>query len=412
MLAVRMRGVGCYFGRQVEIDGVERPREAMRELLRIAGFNVSVTTDEGYRRTTAVAGHVLRDISLDIEAGSVVCLTGASGSGKTVLLRILAGATAPTAGSVEIYDEVDSLLSIGSNLDARLTPHENIRRAPRLAAASPDDAARFAADVLDFGELHEFEHAPLRTLSTGMTLRLSVALALSGRPRIVLIDDVLSVGDIAFQQKCIDRVHALKDAGSTIIVAFSDDQLVTQLATRVITLGGGRVVADAPPAHWHLTNDTRSAADVEWVVAGDLPEDDVMALRSIALEVIGERSDSQVELSAVFEAKAGGLRCRPFVEVMRERVVLFRSLFPQFVDVDAKGRRLTFTVAVPAHLLPDGSYTIGVNMVTMQGSSVFSMKAQDGVKLTIRREVADGAAAMPAVMMRMPWEIERVAALA
>ena len=137
-----------------------------------------------------------------------------------------------------------------------------------------------------------------------------------------------------------------------------------------------------------------------------------MALRSIALEVIGETSDGHLELSAVFEAKAGDLRCRPFVEVMRERVVLFRSLFPRFVDVDEEGRRLTFTVAVPTHLLPDGSYTIGVNMVTTQGSSVFSMKAQDGVKLTVRREAADGGAVIPAaVMMRVPWEIERVAAL-
>ena len=140
MLAVRMRGVGCYFGPQVEIDGVERPREAMRELLRIAGFNVSVTTDEGYRRTTAVAGHVLRDVSLDIEYGSVVCLTGPSGSGKSVLLKILGGVIAPTTGTVEVYGHMTSLLSVGDNLDQRLTAHENItarrgwRRGVRCAA--------------------------------------------------------------------------------------------------------------------------------------------------------------------------------------------------------------------------------------------------------------------------------------
>ena len=114
-----------------------------------------------------------------------------------------------------------------------------------------------------------------------MVLRLSIAMALSGHPSIVLIDDVLSVGDIAFRQKCVERLHALKDANCTLIVVLNDEALVQQLATRVVTLTGGRVVSDTPLHSEGSATYGSSAADVEWRTAEDFPEDDVVALRAV-----------------------------------------------------------------------------------------------------------------------------------
>src|SRR6185503_2648826 len=96
MPAIRIKGIGKYFGPRLEIDGAERPREAWRALMGIAGVDLKPAADDEIQRTVAVAGHVLRDVTLDIEKGSVVCLTGPSGSGKSVLLSILAGVTGPT----------------------------------------------------------------------------------------------------------------------------------------------------------------------------------------------------------------------------------------------------------------------------------------------------------------------------
>ena len=408
--AIRVRGLGRYFGPRAEMDGVTNPREAFRTLMRIAGVRVR-GNDEGARVTLAVAGHVLRDVSFDVEWGTVVCLAGPSGTGKSVLLQLLAGVLAPTNGRIELFGPVTSLLAVGDNLDARSTAVENLHASPYVAAATPDEGARYMDEVLDFAELRGFEHASIRTYSTGMVLRLSVAMALCGRPSIVLIDDVLNVGDIGFQQKTLDRVLALKEAGCTLMLALSDEVLIQQIATRVLTLGDGGIASDTPPLHGLAPQQGR-AADVSWQVMPSLPEDDVMALRGVELAA-GIEGD--LELRGTFEPKTEGLRCRPLLTVsaVGGRSTLFRSLYPDYVDVTQR-RPLCFAVPIPVETLPNGDYTIGFHVVSLNGAatdggSVFALKASEVVKLAIRREI-DPYADMdpkPALMPPVAWEVER-----
>lgn len=409
-----MRGIGRYFGPAVEMDGVNRPRESFRSLLRVAGLRVDASaeaSDDAPQVTVAVAGQVLRDITLDIARGSVVCLTGSPGAGKSVLLKVLGGVVAPTSGTVEFYGPVTALLTVNNNLDMRSTAYENIQASPYVMGAGPEEAGRHAAEVLAFAEIEGFEHAALRTFSTGMVLRLSVALALCGHPSIVLIDDVLAVGDIGFQQKCLDRVRALKHEGCTLVLAFSDETLVRQLATRVITLAGGQVVGDTAPQDWMPLRERSGADAVEWQVLTNLPEDDVMALRAVIVEA-GRTSDGPVlGLSAVFEPKADGLRCRPYVTVssIGFRKPLFRSLFPEYLPVPGEGT-LRFSVQVPTDVLPNGAYVIGFYIVSLHGSSVYSLKAGDAIKVTITRDDPPPAENEPVPLLRPPvaWEVERL----
>jgi ABC-type polysaccharide/polyol phosphate transport system ATPase subunit len=408
-LAIRIRHLGRYFGAPIDIDGATRPREAMRALLRIAGVRVRGGDAVGPHVTVAAAGHVLRDLSLDVTRGSVVCLSGPAGSGKTVLLRLLAGVLAPTSGYVELYGQVSALLAAGDNLDARVSAYENILASPVIAGASPEDVDRYAAEVIEFAELHGFEHSAIRTYSTGMVLRLSVALALCGRPSIVLIDDVLAVGDIGFQQKCIDRVRALKELGSTLILAFSDEALIQQLATRVIVLAGGHIVSDTSPAHFAATApEVGHAASLDWQVLRTLPEDDALALRSVGV-VAGEAEDGPcLDITGVIEPRLDRLRCRPIVNVLAGNLLLFRSLFPEFVET-RRVRLITFTVRVPIAVLPPGDYSIGLHVVSMLDSSVYSLKANDAVTLRIRGDERSAALApRPALVLPLPWEVERV----
>jgi ABC-type polysaccharide/polyol phosphate transport system ATPase subunit len=412
MLAIRISNLGCYFGPQLEIDGAERPREAWRSLRLIAGLPAREPAD-GVQRTVPITGHVLRGLSLDIEQGSVVCLAGPSGSGKSVLLQILAGVLPPTEGRIELFAPVRPLVTLGDNVDEQHSAIDNIRSSPDyLAAASAEDAERYAAEVIEFAGLHEFEHVPLRTYSTGMLMRLSVAMALSGRPSIVLIDDVLTVGDLEFQQRCIDRVHALKAQGCTLVLAFSDDALVQQLATRIVTLGGGRVVSDTTPALWVTTSQTGGAADLSWEVASTLPEDDVMALQSVTVEAARDGDASSIDVGLTFDVRTGsregGTRCRPSIFVIRgPRLVVFRSLHPEFVTLTEPGT-LAFGVRVPTDILPDEDYAITASMTTIVDGRVYSMKA-DIVKLSIRRGDRETAAGSPLVALPLPWEIDILA---
>jgi len=415
--AIRVRGLGRYFGPRVEIDGAVNPREAFRTLMRIAGVRVREDAD-GAQVTFAVAGHVLRNVSFDIEWGTVACLAGPSGTGKTVLLQLMAGVVPPTTGRIEFFGPVTSLLTIGDNLDSRSTAVENLQESPYVAQVAPEEAARYIDEVLDFAELRGFEHASIRTYSTGMVLRLSIAMALCGHPSIVLIDDVLNVGDIGFQQKCLDRVLALKDAGCTLVLALSDETFVQRIATRVLTLGDGGVVSDTPPLHGLAPPPHGRAADVSWQVTRSLPEDAVMALRQVELAE-GTGGPGTFELRATFEPKIAGLRCRPLLNVsaVGGRSVLFRSLYPEYVPLQGTAA-LRFAVPIPIDTLPNGDYAIGFHMVSIggasigdavpDGGSVFSLKATELVKLAVRRET-DPFADMdpkPALIPPVAWEVE------
>jgi ABC-type polysaccharide/polyol phosphate transport system ATPase subunit len=405
--AIRIQGLGKYFGAPLDVAGSE-PADALRALRRLLGFRSNATAGNDVQRTVTIAGHVLREISLDIEQGSVVCLAGASGSGKSVLLKILAGVMPPTSGRIELHGTVNSLLSVGG-MDSGLTAYEHIdsyRRLFRLPAAG---AAGYSDDVIAFAELEGFADMPVRTYSTGMMLRLSVALALSGTPSIVLIDDVLGVGDMAFRQKCVERLHALKGSGCTLVVAFSDEELIDQLATRVITLGGGRIADDSPPRRWLVDRHSRSAAQVQWRISPNLPEDDVMAISSIAVDERPEGDETCLCISLTFVAKAGSLRCRPSIFLMRGTMVVFRSLHPYSFAMEQADRVLV-TVKVPTQWLSDGDYTVTTGVLTERGRVHYSLKAPEALALRIRRDavVADQAASTPVLTTTFPWEIEPV----
>ena len=385
MIAIRIQGLSRYVGAPMEMDGAARPREAFRALLRIAGLNVK-PSDEELQSTVAGPGYVLRNVSLDIEQGSVVCLTGASGSGPSALLEVLAGAVPPTAGRVQIFDPVNSLLSMNADVDMQSSAYDNIQASRAFAEGSPEDAAAYVAEVLEFAELHGFEHALVRTFSTGMVLRLSVALALCGRPAIVLIDDVLRVGDIAFQQKCVERVMALKAAGSTLVLAFTDEALVQQLATRVVTFAGGRVIGDTAERN-PTPREQAGTGEITWQVLDNLPEDDIVALQSIAIDATRHGDETFLELHLMLAPKADDLRCRPLVSVVTETgVLLYRSVFPEFVSA-RRSAPLAFTVEIPTGILPTGRYTLALAVATRQNSRIFATKANEAVLLTIRRDV-------------------------
>lgn len=409
-VAIRARNLGKFFTEAVEIDGVARPREAWRTLMRIAGVNVRAGDNE-IQLTVAGAGQVLRGVSFDVRWGSAVCLAGASGAGKSVLLQMLAGVIPPTSGVIEFYGPVSQLLSAGDNIVPVRTAHENIHDAAHARGASSEEAARYAADVIDFAGLQGVEHAPIRTYSTGMVLRLSVALVLCARPSILLLDDILAVGDIAFQQACVDRLHELRESGCTMVAAFSDPALVRLLATRTITLGGGGILGDTADAELQAAD---RAAGFEWRVCTELPEDDVIAVRSVDVREVldvseGPTAGRGLEVSIGYNVKVPGVRCRPRVSVSALGETLFASVYPEAVPVDRVGP-ITFSVRVPTDVLPGGGYTISLNTIAMQGSRAYSSKA-DIVALTVARPESPlpDPNVRPLLTPALAWEIERVA---
>lgn len=210
----------------------------------------------------------LRDVSFEVEAGEAVGIVGANGSGKSTLLRLVAGLGRPTRGRIRRFRAVEAMLSLGDTLDPLLTGRENAVTAGILAGHRRREILLHLPEIAAFAELEPFFDDPLRTYSDGMRLRLAFAVATCGTPEVLLIDEVLSVGDLRFQEKCLDRLSELRASGTTVLMASHDEGLVRRYCGRALWLARGSVQAIGEPDRVYeayreaMTSETARRAEV------------------------------------------------------------------------------------------------------------------------------------------------------
>ena len=185
--------------------------------------------------------HALRDVTFSVARGEAFGIVGANGSGKSTLLRIVAGIVQPTSGSVEVNGRLSALLELGSGFSPEFTGRENVYlNASILGLTREETAARF--DVVErFAEIGDFIDRPIRTYSTGMVLRLAFAVVAHVDPEILIVDEALAVGDIAFRQRCMRRIHDLRAGGTTILFVSHESGDVKALCERCLWLDRGSV---------------------------------------------------------------------------------------------------------------------------------------------------------------------------
>lgn len=199
----------------------------------------------GPRRHIAVP--VLDDVSFSVVRGESVAVIGANGVGKSTLLHLVAGLLEPSAGNITVNGRVTALLDLGGSFLPELTGRENARFYHRLVARGDDDPLERERRVEQFAELAEFFDRPVRTYSSGMFLRLAFACASIEDPDILLIDEVLAVGDARFQQKCYRRLSELRDRGTTILLVTHVMHGLTAICDRALVLDHGRLAFDGDP---------------------------------------------------------------------------------------------------------------------------------------------------------------------
>lgn len=190
----------------------------------------------------------LNRVSLRVGRGEAVGLVGANGSGKSTLLKVVARVLRPTLGRVRVAGRVAPLLELGTGFDYELTGRENVYlNGAMLGQSQRDLRARFDR-IVEFAGLWNFIDAPLRTYSTGMVARLGFAIATDVRPEILIVDEVLSVGDAEFRQKSSDRIAAFRSAGATILLVSHSMETVAELCDQAVWLRAGQVQAAGPAA--------------------------------------------------------------------------------------------------------------------------------------------------------------------
>ncbi len=186
----------------------------------------------------------LRDVSFDVSQGSVVGLIGRNGSGKTTLLKLLSRITRPTAGFAEIHGRVGSLLEVGTGFHPELTGRENIYLSGAVLGMKKSEINRRFDEIVAFSEVERFLDTALKHFSTGMQMRLAFAVAAHLEPEILLVDEVLAVGDLDFQKKCLGKMEEVSSSGRTILFVSHQMNQIRRLCKRAIWLDGGRVQQD------------------------------------------------------------------------------------------------------------------------------------------------------------------------
>jgi ABC-2 type transport system ATP-binding protein len=181
----------------------------------------------------------LHDVSFQVGRGEIFGVVGVNGAGKTTLLKVIARVLHPTEGRVRVSGSVAPILELGGGFHPELTGKENVYLYGSLLGWTRKKLDEGFGKIVDFAELWDFIDAPLRTYSSGMTARLAFAVATAKYADVILVDEVLAVGDIRFQEKCLERIERYRSEGSTIVVVSHDPGLITRMCSRAIWLSNG-----------------------------------------------------------------------------------------------------------------------------------------------------------------------------
>lgn len=201
-----------------------------------------------HRRQPPEDFYALKDVSFAVNRGESLGIIGRNGSGKTTTLKIAAGIYRPTSGSVEVNGRLSALTELGSGFHPELTGRENIILNGVLLGLSRREVEQHFHRIVEFAELEEFINTPIKQYSSGMLTRLGFAVATEFEPEVLLVDEILSVGDAPFQEKSFERMKRFRAAGSTIVLVSHNVAQVEDFCDRALLLDGGVLVAEGSPS--------------------------------------------------------------------------------------------------------------------------------------------------------------------
>lgn len=294
----------------------------------------------------------LKDVSFEVKQGEVVGIIGRNGAGKTTLLRVLTRITDPTEGLAEIYGRVGSLLEIGTGFHPELTGRENILMNGAILGMKKIEIERKFAEIVDFSGVERFIDTPLKRYSSGMQVRLAFAVAAHLEPEILLIDEVLAVGDVAFQRKCLGKMEDVSRHGRTVLFVSHNMQAVRTLCPRSILLKDGHVIMDGP------THDTIMGyyKDLELLT---------MDANTAINDARNRRGSGAVRFTKILIQDESGKECSNFTTGSTVRFVLsyrvFELIDSLFVYIALRSGKSGELVTSARHCISESSLSQGYN---------------------------------------------------
>jgi lipopolysaccharide transport system ATP-binding protein len=364
----------------------------------------------------------LRDVSLVVQQGDVLGLVGRNGAGKSTLLKLLARITEPTAGRAEIYGRVGSLLEVGTGFDRELTGRENVFLSGAVLGMKRREIASKFDEIVAFAEVERFIDTPVKRYSSGMFLRLAFAVAAHLESEILLLDEVLAVGDAAFQKRCLGKMAEVAGAGRTIVFVSHNLAAIARFCTSCIWLDHGQVrdrgAAETVIGHY-LSAGVVDAGEITF------PDDEAAPgseyIRLLAARVRDEageitsapdgRRTFTVELEYRILRPSVGLRLGTGLISSNGTIVLESKDLDSFPhDIARAPGRYVSRCTFPKEFLNDGQYYFSVGSDTPMQQAHFRIDQALSIRVgetgVVAGHISDRRAGM--LRMRLPWEMNAV----
>jgi lipopolysaccharide transport system ATP-binding protein len=359
----------------------------------------------------------LRNVDLEVREGEILGIIGRNGAGKSTLLKILSQITAPTEGRVKVKGRIASLLEVGTGFHPELTGRENIYLNGAILGMTRKEVRSKFDEIVDFAEISEFIDTPVKRYSSGMYVRLAFAVAAHLEPEILIVDEVLAVGDIQFQKKCLGKMQDVSGNGRTVVFVSHNMTTMNSLCSRCVLLAGGRVEAEGPVAEitdLYFKSGLGQQAGTALHFKEEGYGDDVARLLSARL--IDSQGDA---ISFVNINQPFGIEIRIVVDEENPKIVPNFHFYTQgqcaFVSspagevITSRGAHLV-TMWIPGNFLNDGLYEVKLAATTMVPQKVhfheqngFCFNVVDDIHSEERSEYAN---AIPgAVRPRLRWDI-------
>lgn len=332
----------------------------------LAGAAFTQLTGKAHSAREREVFWALRDVSFEAERGKVLGVIGRNGAGKSTLLKILSRITEPTDGVATIRGRIGSLLEVGTGFHPELTGRENVFLNGAILGMKRREVVEKFDNIVAFAELEKFIDTPVKRYSSGMYVRLAFAVAAHLEPEVLLIDEVLAVGDAGFQQRCLGRMSEIAEHGRTVLFVSHDMAAVSRLCDRVMLLDGGEVMSITDPQsaidqYLRLVADWRR--DPSGVFTGPLA--DTIRFRDLRINGVGDdspriiRPDQPIRLHIQGESKRPIPAFRTTFSIYRDGVrLLTRHDTPTPTDLPAGG--FAASAELPALLLRPGRYTLSI----------------------------------------------------
>jgi lipopolysaccharide transport system ATP-binding protein len=332
----------------------------------------------------------LKDVSFQVRHGEAVGIIGRNGAGKTTLLRLLTRITEPTEGYAEIRGRVGSLLEVGTGFHPELTGRENVFLNGAVLGMKSKEIKRKFDEIVEFSGVEKFIDTPLKRYSTGMQVRLAFSVAAHMEPEILLVDEVLAVGDAAFQKKCLGKMGDVSREGRTVLFVSHNMSAINRLCSRAILLDAGRLVVDGEAVavtNAYLNGETEAGGSKVWTL-DEAPGTDELKLTSVSLLKEDGASASVVKVQEPLQLRIGyhvgrsDLSFRCVALFFTQGVCAFASMEPTESKRAQVGDYYS-EVAIPAHLLAEGEYSVTISIFTSKGMKQRYVNVKDGISFQV-----------------------------